>query len=74
MIALLANLGQMFLILFGSNFQRLAEVFDLHEKIGMTIAAIGEAFECFEADVSDDVSHHGYKFVFSCVANLGRIP
>jgi hypothetical protein len=40
----------------------------------MTIATIGEAFECFEADVSDDVSHHGYKFVFSCVANLGRIP
>lgn len=74
MIALLANLGEMFFMLFGANLQRLAEVFDLHEKIGMTIATISEAFECFEADVSDDVSHHGYKFVFSCVANLGRIP
>lgn len=74
MVALFTDLGQMLFILFGSNLQRLAEVFDLHEKIGMTIATISEAFECFEADVSDDVSHHGYKFVFSCVANLGRIP
>ena len=74
MIALLADLGQMFFMLFGSNLQRLAEVFDLHEKIRRTIATIGEALECFEADVSDDVFHHGYKFVFSCVANLGRIP
>ena len=74
MIALLADLGEMLFMLLGSKLQRPAEVFDLHEKIGMTIAAIGEAFKSLEADVSDDVSHHGYKFVFSCVANLGRIP
>lgn len=74
MIALLAHLGEMFFMLFGSKLQRLTEIFDLHEKVSMTIAAIGEAFKSLEADVSDDISHHGYKFVFSCVANLGRIP
>lgn len=74
MVALLAHLGQMLLMFFGSNFKRFAEVFDLHQKISMTIATVGEAFKSFKADVSDDVSHHGYKFVFSCVANLGRIP
>ena len=64
----------MLLMFFGSKLKRLAEVFDLHEKIGMTVTSIGKPLESFKADVSDDVSHHGYKFVFSCVANLGRIP
>jgi len=44
-------------MLLGANLQRLAEFFDLHEKIGMTVATICEAFKSLEADVSDDVSH-----------------
>jgi hypothetical protein len=44
----------------------------------MTIAAIGEAFECFEADASDDVFHFEFAnqsgiSVSNWSATLGRM-
>lgn len=74
MIALLADLGQMLVMFFGSNLKRFAKVFDFLKKIRRTITARCKSFESFEGQASDYVFHHGYKFVFSCVANLGRTP
>ena len=74
MVALLADLGEMLFVFFGSNLKRLLQILDLHEQIGLTITAICESFESFKRQTSDDVFHYGYNFVFSCVASLGRIP
>ena len=47
MIALLADLGQMLVMFFGSNLKRFAKVFDFLQKIRRTIAARCESLESF---------------------------
>jgi mRNA degradation ribonuclease J1/J2 len=48
MIALLADLGQMLVVFFGSDLERFAKVFDFLKKIGRTIAARCKSFERLE--------------------------
>ncbi len=57
MIALLSNVGQMFLMLLGSSLKCFLEFFDLKQKVCMTITAICKPFECFNRQASDYVFH-----------------
>ena len=78
MIALLANLGQVFLMFLGSNLKRFAKVFDFCHKIGRAIASACKSFECLEGQASDYVFHHGCAnqsgiSVSNWSATLGRM-
>ena len=49
MVALITQLGQMLLMFFGSDFKRLAKVFNLHQEVSMAIPTVRKPLQCFDA-------------------------
>ena len=74
MIALLADLGQMLLMFFGSNLKRSFQILNFIQKIRLAITAICESLESFNRQASDDVFHNEFAINLESQFRTGRPP